>query len=56
MIIVFYHQTKTPIGFWYRQGLDPRSLIQLLKILPVELTETHTLSQFNINIIFFFGG
>ena len=22
------HQTKTPISFWYRQGLNPRSLIQ----------------------------
>ena len=23
----FYHQTKTPISFWCRRGLNPRSLI-----------------------------
>ena len=37
----FYHQTKTTIGFWYRRGLNPRSLIQPLETLPVELTRTH---------------
>ena len=36
--------------------MDPRSPIQPLKILPVKLTETHTVSQFNINIKFFFWG
>ena len=36
-----YHQTKTPIGFWYRQELNPRSLTQPLETLPVELTGTH---------------
>ena len=36
-----YHQTKTPIGFWYRRGLHPRSLIQLSETLPIELTGTH---------------
>ena len=36
-----YHQTKTPIGFWCRRGLNPRSLIQPLKNLPVELTGIH---------------
>ena len=25
---IFYHQTKTPIGIWYRRGLNPKSLIQ----------------------------
>ena len=27
--------------FWYRRGLNPRSLIQPLKTLPDELTKTH---------------
>ena len=40
-MMAFYHQTKTPISFWCRWGLNPRSLIQPLEILPVELTGTH---------------
>ena len=28
MMIVFYHQIKTPIDFLYRRGLNHRSLIQ----------------------------
>ena len=36
-----YHQTKTPISFLYKRGMNLRSLIQPLKILPVELIETH---------------
>ena len=32
-----YHQTKTPIDFWCRRGLNSRSLIQLSETLPVEL-------------------
>ena len=42
-MIIFYHQTKTPIvrGFWYRQGLRLMSLIQLSDTLSVELTKTH---------------
>ena len=39
-MIALYHQTKTPISFWCRWGLNLRSLIQPLEILPVELTET----------------
>ena len=42
LIIALYHQTKTSINFWCRQGLNPRSLIQPSEILPVELTGTHT--------------
>ena len=38
-MIAFYHQIKILIGFWYRRGLNARSLIQLLETLPVELTE-----------------
>ena len=36
-----YHQIKTLIDFWCRRKLNPRSLIQLSEILPIELTETH---------------
>ncbi|KAL0007290.1 hypothetical protein SO802_008792 [Lithocarpus litseifolius] len=32
-----YHQTKTPIGFWCRRGLNPKSLIQPSETLPVVL-------------------
>ena len=45
MVSVFgdnsYHQTKTPIGFWCRRRLNPRSLIQPSEILPIELIGTH---------------
>ena len=44
LMIALYHQTKTPISFWSRQGLSPRSLIQPLKTLPIELIETHQFS------------
>ena len=37
LIITLYHQTKTLINFLCRQELNPRSLIQSLEILPVEL-------------------
>lgn len=40
LIITFYHQTKTPIGFWCR-GLNSKFLIQPLDILLVELTGIH---------------
>ena len=32
-----YHQTKTPIGFWSGQELNPTSFIQPSKTLLVEL-------------------
>ena len=32
---------KVSINFWYRRGLNLKSLIQLSEILPVELTRTH---------------
>ena len=41
LMIVLYHQTKTPINFLCRQRLNHKSLIQLSKSLPVKLTETH---------------
>ena len=40
-MITLYYQTKTPIGFWYKWRLNPRSLIQPSETLLVELTETH---------------
>ena len=43
LMIALYHQTKTPISFWCRRKLNPRSLIQLLETLQVELTGTHRL-------------
>ena len=45
MIIVFYYQTKTPIGFWCKQGLNPKCFIQPLETLSIELTETHILKK-----------
>ena len=36
-----YRQTKTPNYFWYKRELNFRHFIQLLKILRVELIETH---------------
>ena len=40
-MIILYHQTKTPISFWCRWELNPRSLIQPSETLPVKLTGTH---------------
>ena len=42
LMIALYHQTKTPISFWCKRGLNPRSLIQPSETLPVELTRTTT--------------
>ena len=41
LIIAIYHQTKTPISFWYRRRLNPRSLIQPSETLTIELTGTY---------------
>ena len=41
LMIALYHQTKTPINFCCKWGLNPRSLIQPLETLPVELTGTY---------------
>ena len=46
-MIAIYHQTKTPISFWYKWKLNLRSPIQLSDTLPVELTGTHK-SSFNL--------
>ena len=40
-----YHQNKTPISFWYRRRLNPKSLIQQSETLLVELTGTHAPSK-----------
>ena len=42
LMIVIYHQTKIPISFWCRWGLNLRSLIQPSETLPVELIKTHS--------------
>ena len=47
-MIVFYHQTKTSISFWYRRKLNPKFLIQSSKTLLVELTESHLFLQISI--------
>ena len=41
-----YHQTKIPIGFWCKQRLNLRSLIQTLETLSIELTGTHKYVKF----------
>ena len=43
-LYTFYHQTKTPISFWCRRGLNPIFVILPPKTLAVELTETHKLN------------
>ena len=40
LMIALYYQTKTPISFWCRRGLNHRSLIQPSETLLVELTGT----------------
>ena len=45
-----YHQTKTPINFWCKRRLNLRSLIQLSKTLPIELTGTHDLMTLLLTI------
>ena len=56
-LIALYHQTKIPICFWYRRGLNLRSLIQPSETLSVELIETHKLRIISLSLIheiFFF--
>ena len=43
--IALYHQTKTPISFLCKQRLNPKSLIQPSKTLPIELTRTHLIQE-----------
>ena len=45
-MIVLYHQTKILINFLYKRGLNFRSLIQLIKILPIKLTGIHNVVKF----------
>ena len=49
-MMALYYQTKTLISFWYRRGLNSRSLIQLSKILSIELRKTKTMDL--VGIIF----
>ena len=54
-MMVFYHQTKTPIDNWCRWKLNSRYLIQLLKTLLAELpkiyrkTETSSTKKTEVN-------
>ena len=41
LMIALYYQIKISIKFWYKWGLNPRSLIQPSETLSVELTRTH---------------
>ena len=50
LMIAIYHQTKTLFSFWCKRWLNSKSLIQLLETLPVELTETHDISQLFIKL------
>ena len=50
LIIAIHQETKMPINFWYRQRLNPRSLIQPSKTLPIELIGIFD----NIFLMFFF--
>ena len=50
-MIAFCHQTKTPISFWCRRGLNPKSLIQPSETLPVELVRTH---NFLVSLLVFY--
>ena len=57
-MIIFYHQTKILISFWYKRRLNLKYFIQLLEtyfskkkkkkseILPVKLTRTHISNYF----------
>ena len=44
-MIALYCQTKTSIGFLYRQRLNLRSLIQSSETLPVKINTTHKTSK-----------
>ena len=53
-MITIYYQIKILISFWCRQGLKPKSFIQPLEILPIELIGTHDLKYLRICILFLF--
>ena len=43
-----YHQTKAPIGIWYKRELSLKSFIQLLETLLIKLIKTHNLFHSNL--------
>ena len=45
-MIILYHQTKILINFLYKRGLNFKSLIQPIKILPIKLTGIHNVVKF----------
>ena len=50
-MIILYHQTKILINFLYKRGLNFRSLIQPIKILPIKLTGIHNVVKFIIIVL-----
>ena len=55
LMIAHYHQTKTPISFWCRRGLNLRSLIQPSETLLVELTGTHHMQYLLIFVFYYYS-
>ena len=51
-MIALYHQTKTPIGFWCKQGMNLKSLIQPSETLLVKLTRTKVVNTIPYRPVF----
>ena len=51
LMIALYHQTKTPISFWCRRGLNPKSLIQPSETLLID----NSLVNFDTIYIILYG-
>ena len=51
LIIAFYYQIKTPIGFWCRRRLNCKYLIQPSETLSFELIGTHKKCDMPILIV-----
>ena len=49
--VFFFFFTKIPIDFLCKRGLNPRSLIQPLETLLVELTGTHGFIFFQVHVV-----
>ena len=53
-MVTLYHQIKTSNSFWCRRRLNPRTLIQPLETLPVELTGTHVNLDLRVGDIYIY--
>ena len=50
-MIIFYHQTKTPISFLVYAEIESKFFIQSLETLLIEINGTHeTFDYFNTNV------